>query len=96
VVGTCWYSDMITRKRFRSIDDWLAFCSYDRSGDAKTITGGLSEAEGVDAIQQVSRLLAAILVTHEDAAPLINLWLTSYGSTCRLFPVVGRRTQRPA
>jgi hypothetical protein len=82
---------MITRKRFRSINDWLAFCSHERGTDTSVSTNCLSEADRVDAIQQVSRLLAVILATHEDAASLANLWLASYRSTHRLLPVVGKR-----
>jgi hypothetical protein len=83
---------MLTRRRFRSIDDWLAFCRYEPRG--QTDAAGLSEAERVDAIQRVSQLLAAVLLTYEDAAPLVNLWLAKYASSHRLFPVVGKRTRQ--
>jgi hypothetical protein len=80
---------MLTRRRFRSLDDWMAFC-----GERGSNTDGLSEGERVDVVQQVSQLLGMILTTHENAAELVNLWLASHGATHRLFPVVGKRIRR--
>jgi hypothetical protein len=80
---------MLTHRRFQSLDDWLAFCR-ERGSD----TASLSEAERVDAVQAVSRLLAAVSTSHEDGAALCNLWLARYGNTHRLFPVVGKRTRK--
>jgi hypothetical protein len=70
---------VLTRRRFRSLADWLAFCC---EPDADT-----------DAVQQVGRRLEQVLSSHEDSAELINLWLARGGSTYRLFPVVGKRTR---
>jgi hypothetical protein len=80
---------MITQRPLRSLDDWLALCQ-EPGGD----TDSLSQAERVDALQQMARLLAVVLNTHEDAAELINLWLARCKSAHRLLPILGRRQRK--